>query len=249
MEPQTTKTVIITRYNEYIDWIGYIIDRVDVVFIYNKGPNNDFFRYFDPEPYLQKIIIKKLPNVGRIDHTLTHHILENWDNLPDVLVNLPGSIMMCQRKGYYLSSIIKRLDLVRGRYSGFFGPRFHKVSPKFNYNIENYQAESTCNRNDNPFIKSEYTDFQAWKLALVDDRPIRYIAMRGMFAVCKENILHIDKKIYERVALSLSVGDNIENGHFAERIWAHLFRQYSFDTIKQAETLTQAGKPQNEQVS
>ena len=55
--------------------------------------------------------------------------------------------------------------------------------------------------------------------------------MRGMFGVSKENILHIDKKIYSNLLESLSVGDNIENGHFAERIWAHLFRQYAFDSI------------------
>ena len=60
--------------------------------------------------------------------------------------------------------------------------------------------------------------------------------MRGMFIVSKENILHIDKKIYERLLESLSVGDNIENGHFAERIWAHLFRQYSIDKIEKTET-------------
>ena len=55
--------------------------------------------------------------------------------------------------------------------------------------------------------------------------------MRGMFIVCKENIKHIDLQIYKNLLESLSVGDNIENGHFAERIWAHLFRQYSFDNI------------------
>jgi len=104
-----------------------------------------------------------------------------------------------------------------------------KVSPRFNYNIETYQAEGACNRNNNPFIKSEYSDFQEWKKALIDDRPMRYLTMRGMFAVCKENILHIKKEIYTNLLNSLSVGDNIENGHFAERIWAHLFRQYSFD--------------------
>ena len=60
---------------------------------------------------------------------------------------------------------------------------------------------------------------------------MRYVSMRGMFIVCKENILHIDKKIYTNLLESLSVGDNIENGHFAERIWAHLFRQYSFDKL------------------
>ena len=57
--------VIVTRYREHIDWIRYIIDKIDTVYIYNKGPNNDFFTHFDPSLYTAKIkiincIIKKL---------------------------------------------------------------------------------------------------------------------------------------------------------------------------------------------
>ena len=137
---------------------------------------------------------------------------------------------MSKVKGSYLSGINKRINCVKERYSGFYSPRFHFVSPNFNYSIDNYVAEGICNRNDNPFIKSEYPDFQVWKKAIIDDRPMRYVGMRGMFIVSKENILHINKELYQRLLESLSVGDNIENGHFAERIWAHLFRQYSFDS-------------------
>jgi hypothetical protein len=47
--------------------------------------------------------------------------------------------------------------------------------------------------------------------------------MRGMFIVSKETINNVPKQIYDNLLASLSVGDNIENGHFAERIWAHIF--------------------------
>lgn len=229
METQTKKVVaIITRYNEYIDWIEYIINKVDYIYIYNKGPNENYFRYFVINPYIEKIKFVTLPNIGRIDHTLVYHILEHWDSLPEVLVSLPGSVMMCRKKGYYLNSIMKVLNRME-KYSGFFAPRFMRICPGYNYSIDNYQAEGACNRNDNPFIKSEYPDLLTWKAAIIDDRPMRYMCIRGMFAVCKENILHIKKEIYTNLLKSLSVGDNIENGHFAERIWAHLFRQYSFD--------------------
>ena len=224
------KCVIITRYNEKVDWINYIIDQVDQVIIYNKGPNDDMFKEYNPPA---KVVIKRLPNIGRIDHTLAYHILENWDNLPDTLINLPGSILMCLKKGHYLNAMRKRFDIVKERYKGFYSPRFYKVNPNtFNYTIDNYQAEGYCNRNNNPFIKSEYTDFRTWKEAIIDTRPIRYIGMRGMFIVSKENIQFINKEVYQNLLTSLSVGDNIENGHFAERIWAHLFRQYSFDVMK-----------------
>jgi len=222
------KVLLITRYNEKIDWINYIIDFVDQIIIYNKGTNDAIFKDYTPP---SKVVIKNLPNIGRIDHSIVYYILENWENLPETLISLPASILMCAKKGHYLNAMRKRFDITEERYHGFYSPRFHKVNPDvYNYTIDNYQAEGYCNRNFNPFIKSEYTDFRTWKETIIDQRPIRYIGMRGMFIVCKNNIHHIDKQIYENLMKSLSVGDNIENGHFAERIWAHLFRQYSFDT-------------------
>ena len=41
------KVALITRYNEYIDWIEYMIHRVDHVVIYNKGSNENFFKSFN----------------------------------------------------------------------------------------------------------------------------------------------------------------------------------------------------------
>ena len=238
IEKKLTVVAIITRYNEYIDWIQYIIHKVDFIFVYNKGKNEKYFNHITlSETETAKIKFINLPNVGRIDHTLTHHILEHWEILPDILISLPGSILMCMKKGSYLSAIMKRVNNSIYRYGGFYSPRFRKVPPSINYSIDDYQAEGLCNRNGNAFIKSEYPDFQTWKKAIIDDRPIHYQAYRGMFAVCKENIQYIKKEIYENLLQSLSVGDNIENGHFAERIWAHLFRQYSFDTkVEQTET-------------
>jgi hypothetical protein len=221
-------TCILTRYNETIDWIEYIINEIDFFYIYNKGPNDILFKNYFPPP--EKYTIIKLENIGRIDHTIVYHILNKWDSLDDTLVSLPGSVLMCKSKGAYLSAIKKNIKRINA-YKGYYSPRFSKVGPQFNYSIDNYQPEGLCNRNDNPFVKSEYPDFQTWKKAIIDERPMHYVSMRGMFVVNKENVLHIPKEIYENLLKSLSVGDNIENGHFAERIWAHLFRQYSFDTI------------------
>jgi hypothetical protein len=139
---------------------------------------------------------------------------------------------MSEKNGKYFSAINRSLKNLDTYYKGFFAPRFKKVSSNFNYTISNYEPEGICNRNNgNFFVKSEFKDFQTWKDQVIDTRPIKYVCMRCMFAVNKNNILHINKEVYERLLKSLSVGDNIENGHFAERIWAHLFRQYSFDVL------------------
>ena len=223
MENVKKVTVIITRYKEKIDWLHFVLKFVDRVIIYNKGEDNDFFL----TPIVNdKIEVINLPNVGRIDHTIAYHIVNNWENLDDTLISLPGSILICQHKEHYLESIIRRIKSIN-KYKGFYGPRFHIVSKNFNYNIDNYKAEGRINTNDNPFIKSEYKDFQEWKNALIDTLPMHFVSMRGMFMVSKENIKYISKDIYINLLNSLSVGDNIENGHFAERIWAHLFKQIS----------------------
>jgi hypothetical protein len=224
---------VITRYKEYIDWVQYIPENVNTIYIYNKGPDNNIFRNYVPnEHFSNKIKIINMENIGRIDHTVVYHILNHWDSLPDILVNLPGTVLMSERKGRYFSAINKSLKNLDTYYKGFFAPRFKKVPSTFNYTISNYEPEGICNRNNgNNFVKSEFKDFVEWKETIIDSRPLKYVCLRCMFAVSSANIKHINKEVYERLLKTLSVGDNIENGHFAERIWAHLFRQYSFDVL------------------
>lgn len=220
---------IITRYNEHLDWVQYIRPEVSHIFIYNKGDNDNLFKNYQPsEELLSKMTIIKLENIGRIDHTLAYHILEHWDSLPDSLISLPGTVMMTPVKGKYFSMMMKivRSGLLVPKYKGFYAPRRAVGYDGYNFTRIDYQASGLCNRNNNPFIRSEYPDLQTWKNALIDNLPLKYIAYRGMFMVARDNILFIEKKVYENLLESLSVGDNIENGHYAERIWAHIFLQF-----------------------
>jgi len=171
-----------------------------------------------------KLIFIKLPNIGRNDHTIAFHILNNWGCLPENLVFLPGSAVMCRRKGHYLFKLIRNLPRVK-HFGGFYASRYFKTTPDFDFKRDSFTESGKCNRNGNKFINSEYSSFQSWKRALIDDNPMQYVQYRGMFAVSKENILSVDKQVYENILSSLSIGDNIENGHYAERIWAHLFKR------------------------
>ena len=217
---------VITRYNEHLNWIVSLPDTITKIYIYNKGTNENYFKNYTITPQLKsKITFINIENVGRIDHTIVYHILNNWENLPDNLIFLPGSAVMCSKKGLYLSMLKKNLQKIKTKYHGFYAPRCFKVIDSFDYSINNYEPLGKCNRNKNKFIKSEYPSLKAWKSAIIDDVPLEYIQFRGMFMVSRENILYIKKNIYDNLLKSLSVGDNIENGHYAERIWAHLFKQ------------------------
>lgn len=65
-------TIVVSRYNENVDWTKQFSD----VIIYNKGDN------------LPNTI--RLPNVGKEGHTYYKHICDNYDNLADYTVFLQG---------------------------------------------------------------------------------------------------------------------------------------------------------------
>ncbi len=73
--------MVIARYNEDISWIRSSTIKDIPKVIYNKGIHSDDFNYI------------RLNNVGREAHTFFHYIIENYDNLDDVTIFLPGSCM------------------------------------------------------------------------------------------------------------------------------------------------------------
>ena len=97
-----TVACIITRYNETIDWIEYIQSNIDIFYIYNKGPNENFFKNPVSDVIQKKLNFFKIPNIGRIDHTIVYHILNKWDSLEQTNIFVPASILMSKVKGWEL---------------------------------------------------------------------------------------------------------------------------------------------------
>ena len=112
-----TVECVISRYNEYINWIVSIPSYVSKIYIYNKGENHCYFKDFTPpDDFMSKVIFIQLPNVGRIDHTIAYHINTHWDYLPDNLIFLPGTSVMSLKKGEYLFSIKKNLQKLKRKH-------------------------------------------------------------------------------------------------------------------------------------
>jgi len=68
-----SKDLIVSRYNENIEWIFQLQGVFRKTHVYNKGV-----------PLEHIINEKKLPNVGREAHTYLQHIITNYDNLADI---------------------------------------------------------------------------------------------------------------------------------------------------------------------
>ena len=225
--------VVITRYNEFINWVDYLPDSINKIYIYNKGFNNNLFKNHESK-WSDKFVIIKTANVGRMEHTIAYHIVTNYNNLADTILFLPGSILMNPHKGRFLGKILNNIQNLQSKYNGFYAPMFKKVKNTYNYIINNKKVKDNTLRNnvqdinnsENEVIpvKSEYSSLLDYKEKIVNNFQLEYIAYKSQFMVSKSNILKNDIKVFEEILKSVFMGIDCENSLYAERIWAHLFK-------------------------
>jgi hypothetical protein len=77
--------VIVSRYNEDLNWLNeYPFTEFEYI-VYNKGINDDFCKN-------NVIQVVNLPNIGREGHSYLWHIIAHYDHLANILVFFPGSV-------------------------------------------------------------------------------------------------------------------------------------------------------------
>lgn len=74
-------TIIISRYNEDVDWVNKIKENesIERILIFNKGSSDIYF--FD-----SKIKVINVKNIGREGGTYLDYIIDNYDNYPENLI-------------------------------------------------------------------------------------------------------------------------------------------------------------------
>ena len=80
-EPLKDYEIVVAHYNEKLDWLA---PKADHAHVYHKGTDLQ-------SPSTMKLYgWEKLPNVGREAHTYLHHIINNYETLPEYTVFLQG---------------------------------------------------------------------------------------------------------------------------------------------------------------
>lgn len=224
-------TIIISRYNEDLEWTKESPFNKFRYIVYNKGPNENFHKEF-----VDKIIT--LDNVGRCDHTYLHHVIENYDSLSGIQVFLPGStgnIVSKKRKAIcILSKIIES-----GNKVAYFKSDHNDKSiiglPRFNnFKLEKYSAEYESNRSLNPESKlllSTHRPLGSWFRYHFGDMVISNISYKGVFSIDKRDILQRPKSFYEKIIQDVSSHSNPEAGHYIERSWAAIFGPFVYTNV------------------
>ena len=72
-------------------------------------------------------------------------------------------------------------------------------------------------------IPSKFKSLEDFKNKLINSKDINYVTYFGVFIVTKNIIKNNTLERYKNLIDQMNDGDNLENGHFMERLWAHLF--------------------------
>ena len=212
--------LVIARYNENLEWLNNAPFRKYPVIIYNKGVNNNF------NAESKDVRIEKLQNVGKCDHTYLYHIINNYDNLADVTVFLPGSAHM-KEKMKKTKRIMNELENNNNNNSVFLGSSMNDVKTQlYNFKLDEWKTSNKENFNQNHESKLSVAykrPFGKWFESNFGSIQIQHVSYGGIMAISKQHILQHSKNYYQNLIKELDNHSNPEAGHYIERAWEAVF--------------------------
>lgn len=203
--------LVIARYSENIDWLKKWSNQFNVI-IYNKG-KDDLDSFFN---------VVKLPNIGREAHTYLHHIITNYDNLPENTIFLQGAIDNLG-PNVFLDLNIYLKELESKEYSAnslyYFCNDYYK-------NIDFLSDPLYADQIKTKIFKLSNLSFKQYILKYFNGLPKCIpMSMKGCFGVSKRAIQSREKYFYIELLNSIPEYHTVEEAHFLERLWALIFTE------------------------
>ena len=215
--------IVVSRYNEDLKWTLQEPFCNYEYTIYNKGNNEDFER-----SKVKKIVT--LENVGKECHTYLHHILQNYENLAPITFFIPASIEI----HYKYDKIIKTLERMKETESAIFlAEHTENAYEKFrDFQIDYWLGTNANNQQLNPngYLEAcEYRPFSKWyEHFFYKEIVINWWSYNSIFAVDRRDILQHPRERYESLIQGLKKGNNLEEVHYIERVWAAVFHPLNY---------------------
>jgi len=212
---QLRLTLVVSYCNENMSWMNAYFAGLGIQNVTIISKCIEPIIGFNPP----QAVIERLPNVGRCDHayaTWMANMTKEDATENHIVIFMKGSRVLYQ-PGHRYRPIQDVIRIANERGFGceaapFDKSAFYRTDELRRFLIANHKAEN---------IKSPHENLGAWADALGIElpSPLTPVCYGGNFAV-KATQIYAKKDLMSKMAESLSRGDNIEEGHFAERAWA-----------------------------
>jgi len=208
--------IVISRYNENLEWLKKEQYSKYNIICYNSGNNNNFYN-----PENMKVI--KIDNIGKEAYTYIYHIIKNYDNLADITIFLPGSTNAEDRDE---SAKILIDQVEKHKNTIFISHKYDNVQE----NLYDFQIDSWCSTsNENSLLNnkcelnlSKIRPFGKWYESNFTGKKTEYVNYRGLLAIHKKHIIQNEKEYYKNLLKQFN-HPNDEIGHYFERSWQAIF--------------------------
>jgi hypothetical protein len=211
--------IVVSRFNEKLEWmLEYPFSNFEYI-VYNKGENDNF-----EKKYVKKII--NIPNVGREGHTYLYHIINHYNNLPNILIFLPGSVDSLNKIDKAKNIL---LNIINSNYLNayFIGSNVNNIYKHFKgFKIDNYCSSSIDNKtlnNEFKLQKAKIRPFGKWYLYFFGNQLSHWWTTCGIFSIDKRDVIQHPINRYETLIKTLECSSNPETGHYIERTWGTIF--------------------------
>ena len=232
LDRKPTYKVVVARYKEDIGWLDPLQEHLVIL---NKGV---------PYNVSNEVL---LPNVGREPHSYLWYIIENYEQLPEVLIFTQGDISdhHCGTNNTEYLTYIDTLRLFASR-MGKATPRvIHRYDPQANISLSDVSTEGDIRilstsywdpkfNNYEHFIRftknvayqsADYYDFDDWFVEHVQDPYPNPIAVypNSLFSVHRRRVWRHPRSYYESLIQEVSYAVHPIEAHFMERSWFYIF--------------------------
>jgi hypothetical protein len=220
----TDVEIIVSRYNETLDWTLMEPFNQFKYTVYNKG-NDELFE----KTHVTKII--NLPNIGRNDHTYLYHIVTNYNNLSLITVFFPGSINL-KYKLQRAKTILTNIMRPNNDKGVFIGHKCASVFEKFkHFYLNEYVCSSKMNRMKNSESKLKVCAMRPygnWYRTFFGKEDTTIYTYWGIFSIHRTDIVQHEVNRYNTLLSMVSTHSNPEAGHYIERSWGKIFHPMKF---------------------
>jgi hypothetical protein len=210
-------TIIVSRYNENLEWLNHEPFNNYQYIVCNKG-NND--SYLKTHNFKKEI---KLENVGREGHTYLYYIITHYNHLSNINIFLPGSVNL-ENKYNKAKKLINEINKYNSSVFLYDDYHFNIKNELYHFKIDEYVSTEIANRTEGSekIQISPIRPYGKWYEAFFGENITNHFIKNGVFSVSKEDIIKKPKSYYEQLIKEVET-PNPEQGHYLERSWEAVF--------------------------